>query len=94
MYMKRCVEERNEQGNTSELEGREKKRQREDDPIESENTGGASSSKDGTSTEEFDDQQAESAKNRCVPHSQDRREIKGKNTKKRIALTEVGASIV
>ena len=75
--MKRCVEERNDQGNTSELEGREKKRQREDDPIESENTGGASSSKDGTSTEESDDQQAESAKNRCVPN------VKGPSRKER-----------
>ena len=65
--MKRCAEERSAQGNTNELEEREQKRQKEDDPIESENTGGASSSKDCRNPEESDDQQAESAKNKSVP---------------------------
>ena len=66
--MKRCVEERNEQGDKNEFEGREQKRQKADDPIESANTGGASSSKDCRIPSECDDQQTESAKNKSVPN--------------------------
>ena len=75
--MKRRAEESSEQGNTNELEGREQKRQKEDDPIESENTGGASSSKDCRNLEGSEDQQVESAKNKSVP------DVKGPSRKER-----------
>ena len=68
LYMKRSDEERRGKSSTQEVEEREQKRQREVEPTESENTGGASSSWEHRSPEEVDDQPAESAKNKSVPN--------------------------
>ena len=62
---------------TKEAEEREQKRQKEDKPMESENTGGASSSKEYRNPEESDDQHAESAKNKIVP------DVKGPSRRER-----------
>ena len=53
--MKRHAEEKKEEGNMKEPEGREQKRQKEEEPIESEITGGSSSSRDYTNPEESED---------------------------------------
>ena len=66
--MKRCAEERREDGNIKGPKENEPKKQKMDDPVESENTGGASSSKEYRNPEDSDDQHAESSKNKIVPN--------------------------
>ena len=66
--MKRHAEEKKEEGNMKEPEGREQKRQKEEEPIESEITGGSSSSRDPIIPKESDDQDAESGKSKSVPN--------------------------
>ena len=67
LYMKRQAEERNGKSDAQGVEEREQKRQKEVKPMESENTGGASSSRDHTQPEQLGDQPAESATNKSVP---------------------------
>ena len=80
--MKRHAEEREGDNCTREAEEREQKRQKEDKPMESENTGGASSSQCYRCAEASDDQQVESAKNKSVPN------VKGPTRQEREAHEE------
>ena len=66
--MKRHAEEKREEGSMEEPEGREQKRQKEAEPMESEITGGSSSSRDSINPKTSDYQDAESAKNKNVPN--------------------------
>ena len=75
--MKRHAEEREGDNCIREAEEREQKRHKEDKPMESENTGGASSSRDRLHSEEDGEQPAESAKNKSVP------DVKGPSRKER-----------
>ena len=68
LYMKRHAEERREESNTTESKESEQKKQKMDDPVESENTGGASSSRDHGKPVDSDEDHAESAKNKSVPN--------------------------
>ena len=75
--MKRQAEEKREEDNMKEPEEREQKRQKEEEPMESEITGGSSSSWDPINPKESDNQDAESAKNKSVPN------VKGPSRKER-----------
>ena len=92
--MKRQVEETKENIDIREPEERESKRQRDEEPKESENTGGSSSSRDNMIPKETEDLEAESAKNKSIPNPKGPSKHEEKTTNRHITLTEVGASIV
>ena len=66
--MKRQVEETKENIDLREPKERVSKRQKDEEPKESENTGGSSSSQDNTIPKESEDLEAESAKNKSIPN--------------------------
>ena len=66
--MKRQVEETKENIDLREPKERVSKRQKDEEPKESGNTGGSSSSQDNTIPKESEDLEAESAKNKSIPN--------------------------